>query len=38
MDLLRLGLVIALVVVLAIAGYSAWTKYRKHQRRRGLMK
>jgi hypothetical protein len=38
MDLLPLVLLIALAVVLSIAGFSAWTKYRKHQRRRGLMK
>ena len=38
MNVLPLILLIALAVVLSIAGYSAWTKYRKHQRRRGLMK
>jgi hypothetical protein len=36
MDLLPLVLLIALAVVLSIAGFSAWTKYRKHQRRRGM--
>jgi hypothetical protein len=36
MELLQLGLLVALVVVLAIAGFSAWSKYRQHQRRRGL--
>jgi hypothetical protein len=36
MDLLPLVLLTALAVVLAIAGFSAWSKYRTHQKRRGL--
>jgi uncharacterized membrane protein len=36
MDAVRLLLLVALVVVLAIGGYSMWKKYHKHQRRRNL--
>ncbi len=36
MQVVQLALLVALAIVLAVVGFSAWTKYRKHQKRRGM--